>query len=144
MGEGSEYPSARPGKGAGERLAPPERYSSPSGRLSLASCAPAELASVSPGKGSVRSSFGSVNFPSRRRAVVEKRLLPAVGDRRIHPILVAQVRNGNPVQQMPPQNGDFLLRRKRPPLPRHVQKLLRGHILRASFKTLTLGERFVV
>src|SRR5947208_1127275 len=45
------------------------------------------------------------------RPVFEELLLPAVEDRRLQANLIAQFRDRLLVQQMPPQDGDFLFRR---------------------------------
>jgi hypothetical protein len=45
------------------------------------------------------------------RPILEKLLLPAVEDGRLQSHLIAQFRDWLPVQQMPPQNGDFFFRR---------------------------------
>jgi len=43
--------------------------------------------------------------------VLEEFLLPAVENRRLKPHLIAQLRNGLLLQQVPPQDGDLLFRR---------------------------------
>jgi len=63
------------------------------------------------------------------RRVLERRLLPAVEDRRIQPVLIAQVRHRHSVKQMSPRNGCLFLHRKRPSLLRHNQNLFGGHML---------------
>src|SRR5215831_8934594 len=49
-----------------------------------------------------------------RRAVLKELFLPAVEDRGLEPVLVTQLRDRHLLQQMPPQDGDFLFRRLGP------------------------------
>ena len=45
------------------------------------------------------------------RPVLEELLLPAIEDRGLEPLSVTQLRDRHLLQQMPPQDGDFLFRR---------------------------------
>jgi hypothetical protein len=54
------------------------------------------------------------------RAVLEELLLPAVENRGLQARFIAELRDGLHVQQMPPQDGDFLFRRIVLPLLLHA------------------------
>jgi len=66
---------------------------------------------------------GVVGWPlllEGRRPVLEELLLPAVEDRGLQAQFIAELRDRLLVQQMPPQNGDFLFRRVVLPLLLHA------------------------
>src|SRR5207244_8161183 len=54
------------------------------------------------------------------RAVLEEFLLPAVEDRGLESLFVTQLRDRHPLQQTPPQHGNFLFRRVVLPLLLHA------------------------
>src|SRR5579863_2831047 len=69
--------------------------------------------------------LGGVVWPcflleGRRRPVLEELFLPAVEDRGLQAQFIAELRDGLLVQQMPPQNADFLFRRVVLPLLLHA------------------------
>ena len=91
---------------------------------------------ISPMTSSLRASLVTLE---RRRAVLEKRLLPAAKERRIETVLVARIRHGHTVKQMPPQNRNLFLGRKCPSLLRHSQNLLCYDMLTA-YKALSNSD----